>query len=294
MESLSEPLLLSSVYLAVLSIGLPPTQGRRRKKMGGILPKTAKLQSPEKFSVWRKHSISQKQTAALQCLHGQLGSVKGSKPAEDIRSIWTSFRCQFESGFNYRLCVLAAIFSLFQRGWQCFDSHSSMSLLSHLSDTPRWDQRSEIWVLSALCWDPCPAWLSHPSHLLCGLPFPSVALPYLSPVRVPAWNSLLACSNIYVWVPQHSDLPTQLLLLQPSSVLTVTGFPLQKSLSLVEKKNLSIKRQASQLNSRLCWIWREICQWHEHQEIMLFLYLCVNSLLLPISPARQSCQFPHR
>lgn len=75
MESLSEPLLLSSVYLAVLSIGLLPTQGRRRKKMGGILPKTAKLQSPEKFSVWRKHSISQKQTAALQCLHRQLGKV---------------------------------------------------------------------------------------------------------------------------------------------------------------------------------------------------------------------------
>lgn len=27
-----------------------------------------------------------------------------------------SFRCQFESGFDYRLSVLAAIFPLFQRG----------------------------------------------------------------------------------------------------------------------------------------------------------------------------------
>lgn len=51
-KSVSESLLLSSVYLTVLSTGLPPTQGRKRKKMEQILPKTVKLPSPEKFPVW--------------------------------------------------------------------------------------------------------------------------------------------------------------------------------------------------------------------------------------------------
>lgn len=173
---------------------------------------------------------------------GNSERCEGQQTSRGIRSIWTSFRCQSESGFNYRLRVLAAI-SLFQRGWQCFDTHSSMSLLRHLCDTPRRDQRSEIWGLSAPCWG---SWPAPPSPHLCsgGLPFPLVALPYLSLDRVPSWKPLLAYSRICVCVPQHSDLPTHLLISQPSSVLTVPAFPLQKSLSLSWKEK-SVHKKAS-------------------------------------------------
>lgn len=61
--------------------------------------------------------------------------VKGCKPAEGIRSIGIRLTHQFESGFNYRLSVLAAVLSF--READCFDNRSSMSLMSHISDTTR-------------------------------------------------------------------------------------------------------------------------------------------------------------
>lgn len=121
--------------------------------------------------------------------------------------------------------------------------------------------------------------------------FPSLALHYFSPRRVPVSSSLPSCSSICVWVPQHSDLPRQLLPSQPSSVLIVTAFLLQKSLSLSWKekcvhKKASVSAQlpsllASKGNSQ---------QLEQHQEITQFLYLCTNGLLLPFCSARESCQ----
>lgn len=70
-----EPLLLSLVYLVPHPTGLPPTQGRRRRKMGWILPKTAKLQSPEQLWICRKPSFSREQIAALQRSRGELRKV---------------------------------------------------------------------------------------------------------------------------------------------------------------------------------------------------------------------------
>lgn len=186
-----EPLLLSPVYLAPLPTGLPPTQGRRRKNTEWILPKTAKLQNPKQLWICREHSLSQKnslKTAALQCSHWQFRKVW--RMANQQKTLDLFEQDSRLNVFNYRLCVLGSVLSLFQRGWPCFDNHISMSLLSHLSDAPRQDQRSKIWVLSALCWVPWRAWLS-----LC---FPPLALCCFSPMRVPTSRSHPYCWRIYV------------------------------------------------------------------------------------------------
>lgn len=152
--SCPKPPLLSSVYLAVLSMGFPPTQGRRRKKAGGFLLKTAELQSTEQFTGWRKCSLLDANCSTAEFPWGIWKGVKGSKPMAGSRFIWTSFRWQVKSVFDYRLCVLAAIFSLFLRGWHCFDNLSSRSLLSHLSDTSKRAQMSRSGCFLH-CAEPC-------------------------------------------------------------------------------------------------------------------------------------------
>lgn len=258
--------------------------GQEEKENGMNSAKNCKVAKPR--AALNLQKTASLRITALQCSHGQLRKVW--RETNQQKTLDLSQQDSRWNVFNYRLCVLACALSLFQRGWQCSDHHSSMSLLSHLSDTPRQDQRSEIWVLCAESRG-LPAC---PIPPLCCSVFTSLALLCFSPMRVPALRSLPSCSSTYMWAPQQSAPARQWLFSQPSSVLTVSAFLLQKSLSWKEECVHKKANVSSQLH--LCWSQRETRQCLEqHQEITQFLYLCTNGVLLPFCSARESCHLPH-
>lgn len=144
---MEKPLWISSAQLCLPCCPLHRASthtGQEEKENGTDSAKNCEVAKSREVLSLMKTQLLSDASCSLEAFAGAMWKgVKGSKPAEGIRSIGTSLTHQFESDFNYRLGVLSAVLSLSER------LTVLISLMSHLSDTTRWDQRSEIWVFSA-------------------------------------------------------------------------------------------------------------------------------------------------